>query len=106
MLLHIFVPEFKPFKNQAMKKNILTLAAGLLAASATLAGDWKLDAAHSKIRFSAPYLLITETEGDFRKFDGTFFSSKEDWTDLKATLNVDVNSINTDNDMRDKHLKG
>ena len=89
-----------------MKKNIFTLAAGLLIASTAIAGEWKLDPAHSKIRFSAPYLLISETEGDFKKFNGNFTSSKEDWTDMKATLTVDVNSISTDNEMRDGHLKG
>lgn len=89
-----------------MKKNILTLAAGLLIASAASAAEWKLDPAHSKIRFSAPYLLISETEGDFKKFNGTFSSAREDWSDLKATMSVDVNSINTDNEKRDSHLKG
>ena len=89
-----------------MKKNLLTLAAGLLLASGTYATDWKLDATHSKIRFSAPYLLISETEGDFQKFNGTFTSSKADWTDMKANMTVEVNSINTDNEMRDGHLKG
>ena len=89
-----------------MKKNLFTLAAGLLIASGAFATEWKLDAAHSKLRFTAPYLLISETEGDFKKFEGTFTSSKEDWTDMKATMKVDVNSINTDNEMRDKHLKG
>jgi len=89
-----------------MKKNLLTLAAGMLLMTAAHAEGWKLDAAHSKIAFKAPYLLITDTEGDFKKFEGSFSSAKPDWTDLKATIAVDVNSINTENEMRDGHLKG
>jgi polyisoprenoid-binding protein YceI len=89
-----------------MKKNLLSLAAGMLLMTASYAEGWKLDASHSKIKFKAAYLLITDTEGDFKKFDGTFTSAKADWTDLKATIAVDVNSINTENEMRDGHLKG
>jgi len=89
-----------------MKKNLLSLAAGMLLMTTTHAEGWKLDAAHSKIQFKAAYLLISDTEGDFKKFDGTFSSSKADWTDLKTTIAVDVNSINTENEMRDGHLKG
>ena len=89
-----------------MKKNLFSLAAGMLLMMTTHAEGWKLDAAHSKIQFKTSYLLISETEGDFKKFDGTFSSSLPDWSDLKTTLTVEVNSINTENEMRDGHLKG
>jgi polyisoprenoid-binding protein YceI len=89
-----------------MKKNLLSLAAGMLLFTASHAQGWKLDPNHSKIRFTADYLVISEVEGDFKKFDGSFSASKSDWTDLKASLSVDVNSVNTDNEMRDGHLKG
>jgi polyisoprenoid-binding protein YceI len=45
-----------------MKKNLFSLAAGMLLMTATHAEGWKLDAAHSRIHFKAPYLLITDTE--------------------------------------------
>src|SRR5436190_22696457 len=89
-----------------MKKNLFTLAAGMLLMTSIHAEGWKLDAAHSKISFKAEYLVITETEGDFKKFDGTFISAKPDWTDLKTSIAIDDKSINTDNEMRDGHLKG
>jgi len=90
-----------------MKRIALSLvAAVVLTGNVALAQNWKVDAAHSKISFAAEYLLISETEGEFKKFDGTFTSAKSDWSDLKATVSVDVNSISTDNEMRDKHLKG
>ena len=86
-------------------KKIIVLLALITAATISNAQTWKLDPAHSKIQFSTKYLLITEVNGEFKKFDGTFSSSKSDWSDLQTTVTADVNSISTDNEMRDKHLK-
>jgi len=88
-----------------MKKALLSLAIILAAAFSSQAQNWKLDPAHSKIKFSTKYLIITDVEGEFKKFDGTFASIKGDWSDLEANVTADVNSISTDNDMRDRHLK-
>ncbi|MBL0103720.1 MAG: YceI family protein [Bacteroidetes bacterium] len=88
-----------------MKK--ITLLALMMASTVSIfAQSWKIDPAHSKVHFTASYLVISDVDGEFKKFDGTFTSSKADWTDLQATVTVDVNSITTDNDMRDGHLKG
>jgi polyisoprenoid-binding protein YceI len=69
------------------------------------AQNWKIDMAHSKIKFTAKYLVISDVDGEFKDFEGTITSSKADWTDLNATVTAQVNSITTENDMRDKHLK-
>ena len=87
-----------------MKKLNLTIIAALVAAG-SFAQNWKMDPAHSKIRFTTKYLVISDVDGEFKKFDGTFTSSKPDWSDLAASVSVDVNSLTTDNDMRDKHVK-
>lgn len=87
-----------------MKKITLSLAAILLSIS-SFAQNWKLDPAHTSIHFSASYLVITDVEGEFKKFDGIFSSAKPDWTDLKAEVTAQVSSITTGNDMRDNHLK-
>lgn len=87
-----------------MKKLIITTAAALIA-TFSFAQNWKLDAAHSKIKFNTRYLVISDVDGEFKKIDGTFASSKPDWSDLSTTIIADVNSISTDNDMRDKHIK-
>lgn len=87
-----------------MKKLFTIAAAGLLALTAN-AQSWKIDKAHAKIAFTAKYLVISDVEGQFKDFDGTFTSSKADWSDLTADVTVKVASINTENEMRDKHLK-
>ncbi len=86
-------------------KKITLLVAAFAITITSFAQNWKLDPAHSKIHFSAKYLVISDVEGQFNKFEGTFTSSKADWTDLNANVTIDVKSITTDNDMRDNHLK-
>ena len=85
----------------------MTLAfAAIILTISSFAQNWKIDPAHTKIHFNAKYLVISETEGEFKTFEGVFTSSKPDWTDLKAEITVQVNSLTTDNEMRDNHLKG
>ncbi|HRH66001.1 MAG TPA: YceI family protein [Bacteroidia bacterium] len=86
-----------------MKKIFLFVSAIAISAS-SFAQSWKLDPSHTKLRFTAKYLVISDVEGEFKKIDGTFTSAKPDWSDLELSVTADVNSINTENDMRDKHL--
>jgi len=66
---------------------------------------WNVDKAHSKVLFSVTHLVISEVTGEFKDFTGSIESSKDDFSDTKINFVVDVNSISTDNDQRDKHLK-
>jgi polyisoprenoid-binding protein YceI len=67
--------------------------------------EYKIDASHSNVRFTVTHLLISEVEGQFKKFDGSMTSAKEDFSDAVIEFSVDVNTINTDNDKRDGHLR-
>ncbi|MDA0986132.1 MAG: YceI family protein [Bacteroidetes bacterium] len=85
------------------KKLIFTF---LLITSFTLSqSKWTIDATHSNIKFSIVHLMISEVEGNFKKFEGEVLSEKEDFTGSKVNFTIEVNSINTDNEMRDNHLK-
>lgn len=82
----------------------------LIAALAITTGafaqtTWKLDNSHSSVKFSVVHLMVSETDGNFKGFDGTLNSKNADFTDAEITFTVDVKTINTDNDMRDKHLQ-
>lgn len=85
-------------------KKLITLLAIATTLGAT-AQTWSVDNAHSGVKFSVSHLVISEVEGQFKKFDGTIKASKEDFTDAQIEFTIDVNSINTDNEGRDKHLK-
>jgi polyisoprenoid-binding protein YceI len=70
------------------------------------AAKWSVDKAHSNVRFSVTHLVVSEVEGKFKMFDGTLEHTKADFSDAKVSFTVDVASVDTDNEMRDKHLKG
>ena len=88
-----------------MKKITLMAALVVMTATAFAQQNWKIDGAHSKVKFTTKYLLISDVDGEFKKFDGKVTANAADFSDLAATITVDVNSIVTDNDMRDGHLK-
>ena len=88
-----------------MKKLVVMLTV-LVAASTTFAQTWSLDKSHAKLGFSVTHLLVSDVDGSFKNFDVKVVSSKEDFSDAVITLTADVNSVNTDNDQRDAHLKG
>lgn len=89
-----------------MKKLFVILATMLIATiSAFAQTSWTVDNVHSKVKFSVTHLIISEVEGSFKVYSGTVQSSKQDFDDAKVEFAIDVNSINTDNEMRDKHLK-
>ena len=86
-------------------KNMLASALVLMTLGAS-ADTWVIDPSHSSVKFTTKYMMISEVEGSFKKFDGTFTASQAEFKDLSATMTVDVGSINTDNETRDGHLKG
>lgn len=66
---------------------------------------YKIDAAHSEINFKVKHLMITNVTGTFKQFSATMESSAADFSDAQITFEADVNSISTNNDQRDGHLK-
>ena len=92
-------------KKIAVWSGLLMAAFITTTAAAQSVTKWTVDKLHSNVRFAVSHMVVAETEGTFRVFDGKAEHSKADWSDAKIEFAVDVNSINTDNDMRDKHLK-
>ncbi|MEW6470030.1 MAG: YceI family protein [Bacteroidota bacterium] len=89
-----------------MAKGILSAAALFLVLSFQPAetGKWTMDKAHSKLRFTISHLTVSEVDGWFRDFDIKLNSSKDDFSDAVVEATINVNSIDTDNEQRDKHL--
>lgn len=67
---------------------------------------WKVDNVHSAVKFSVTHLVISEVDGSFKVYNGSIVNTKDDFSDAAIEFSIDVNSINTDNSMRDGHLKG
>jgi len=66
---------------------------------------WQIDPAHSNVKFTVTHMVVSEVEGAFRKFDGTIEYAQPNLSDAKVNFIVDVNSVDTDNERRDGHLK-
>ena len=66
---------------------------------------WVPDKPHTSFKFTVSHIVISDVDGVFKSFDGSMESSKPDFSDAKINFTLDVNSISTDNDMRDNHLK-
>ena len=62
-----------------MKTNIKTLAAAtLITISATAQTNWNVDASHSKLGFAVTHMMVSETEGKFKIYEGKVSSLKSD----------------------------
>lgn len=82
------------------------VAATIVASGATaLAGEWQQDAAHTTIGFSAKHMVVTNVAGKFKDFTIKVKSDKQDFSDAKIEVRIKASSINTENDMRDNHLR-
>jgi polyisoprenoid-binding protein YceI len=77
----------------------------LLTASILFGQTWTLDQSHAQLGFSISHLTVSEVEGTFRSFNATIIASKEDFSDAVIELTAEVNSIDTDNEKRDEHLR-
>ncbi|MCA9450145.1 MAG: polyisoprenoid-binding protein [Candidatus Omnitrophica bacterium] len=80
---------------------MLTLFVGIGAS----AGTYEVDVAHTKVGFKVRHLGISSVEGHFGKFEGTLETDLDTLEDLVLSATVEVDSIDTDNEARDKHLE-
>ena len=79
--------------------------ASLVASSALFAGTYNVDTTHSTVGFKVKHMMISNVSGSFNKFDGKFEYDEKTNTLKSLVGNIDVASINTDNEKRDKHLR-
>ena len=92
-----------------MKKSVLS---GIVAAFILLAGtngmaaapQWKIDPPHSNIYFGIHHIYST-VKGHFNEFEGTIQFDPADLKESRFDFKVNVDSVDTNNAERDKHLK-
>lgn len=80
-------------------------SAALFAFKPVEPATWVADKAHSKLGFSITHMMISDVEGSFKNFESTIVSSQADFSDAVVSLSADVNSVSTDDEKRDGHLK-
>jgi len=66
---------------------------------------WVLDPTHSEIGFKIKHLMITNVSGNFNKFEVKAETNGDDFSNAKVSVDIEVESINTNNSQRDAHLR-
>ncbi|WP_144510634.1 YceI family protein [Bacillus sp. FJAT-22090] len=66
---------------------------------------FNLDAAHSSIDFSVKHMMVSKVKGSFTNFSADLEGNAEDLTGATISFDIDVNSVTTNNEDRDNHLR-
>jgi polyisoprenoid-binding protein YceI len=88
-------------------KRTLILALGIAVAAVTASAqtNWVSDKAHSNVGFTVTHMVIAEVSGLFRDTDIKVSSTSEDFNGASIEFTAKTGSIDTQNEMRDGHLK-
>jgi polyisoprenoid-binding protein YceI len=70
-----------------------------------VASTWSIDPEHSEIGFKVRHLMVSNVKGRFEKYSGTIDINDKDISKSKVEVNIDTNSINTNVQKRDEHLR-
>jgi polyisoprenoid-binding protein YceI len=67
---------------------------------------WVADPMHSEVQFKVKHLMITTVTGYFQQFQVEAETADDQFTSAESVIfTADVNSISTNNEQRDTHLK-
>ena len=72
---------------------------------AELTGEYKLDAAHSRIGFVARHAMVTKVRGAFNDFEGEGYLDGANPANSNVKVTIKTESIDTRNGQRDGHLR-
>jgi polyisoprenoid-binding protein YceI len=78
----------------------------VVSALAVRAAKYEVDAAHSSLIFRVKHFDVGYIYGRFNTFSGTFSFDEKKAADNALSVEIKVESIDTNNAARDKHLKG
>jgi len=73
---------------------------------ATETTKWVLDPMHSEVQFKIKHLVISTVTGSFKTFEGELSTENTDFSGADISFSLDVDSVDTNQTMRDDHLKG
>lgn len=88
-----------------MKKVLFLFVAILFSVSTYAQTEWKVDPYHSSLNFNIAHSGISIVNGKFLEYDGTLTTDGEALKGAKFNFDVKVNSINTNVEQRDNHLR-
>jgi len=83
--------------------SVIALLASLSALAQT--STWNIDPAHSTAQFTVRHLAISNVTGSFTKVTGSVVLNERDIAQSQVSASIDVNSVDTRVEARDKDLK-
>lgn len=69
-----------------------------------VAGTWTIDPVHTHIGFVIKHMMVSKVRGQFTTFSGQIVTA-DNPLDSSANATIEVASIDTNNDMRDNHIR-
>lgn len=66
---------------------------------------WKIDGAHTNLGFTVKHMMVSRVRGSFTDVEGTIEGDPVNLADSKVHFKVNMESINTNNEDRDNHLR-
>lgn len=84
---------------------VMLIQASVAPALAQTASTWQIDPAHANAQFSVSHLGISKVQGEFTNVTGTVQLDEKDVTKSVVNATIDVSTVYTRNDGRDKDLK-
>ena len=88
-----------------MKKVLILLVMSLFSIGTFAQTQWQVDPDHSSLNFSIKHSGISLVNGKFLDYTGSLTTNGDALRDAQFNFNVQVASINTNVDARDKHLR-
>lgn len=86
---------------------VLTVLVSLnvFAKAEPVLSPYQVDGSHATLDFSIKHMMISNVKGTFKKWNGEFMFDKTSGVLDNVKISVDANSINTNDEKRDEHLK-
>lgn len=66
---------------------------------------WTVDTMHSEVLFKVKHLVISTVTGSFKSFNGSASFEEGSFEGADINFSMDVNSVDTNQNQRDAHLK-
>ena len=66
---------------------------------------WLLDPTHSELQFKIKHLMISNVSGSLKDFNAEVETKDDDFTTAQINLTAQMDSISTNNEQRDAHLR-
>jgi len=92
-----------------MNRRIFTaLVADILLTGTTAfaqSNSWTIDKNHTQVDFQIRHMTVSNVRGSFSGVTGTIVWDEKNLAKSSVVATIDTNSVSTNNDARDKHLK-